>query len=67
MERAIEVTATYLGLLVRGIWMLGLALPQLAAVGLILYGIWLFDPRIAYIVAGLFLLANTRPKRRQDR
>jgi hypothetical protein len=71
MTRTIEVAATLLGLAVRGIWTLLLAAPQVVALGLIAYGAWLFDRRIAYIVVGLFLLVlstpSTRPKDRRDK
>lgn len=55
MDRTIGMAATLLGLSVRGLWVVVKMLPQLFGLGLVVYGIWLFDSRVALIVLGLFL------------
>lgn len=62
MDRTIEVAAALLGSFLRLLWLTVLALPQVAALGLIFYGCWLLDHRLAYIVLGLILLVLTAPK-----
>lgn len=66
MVKTIGAAAALLGWAVRGLWVLIQALPMVIALGSIAYGVWLYDPRAAYIVVGLMLLvAIRRPKDRR--
>lgn len=54
--------ASGLGSVVRLIWLLLRALLFLGGIFFVLYGIWLYDPRPAYIGGGLILLFFYRPR-----
>jgi hypothetical protein len=64
MVRAIEIGAAALGHTLRILVLLLMALPQVAALALIVYGVWLFDHRVAIIITGVILLALSAPKSR---
>lgn len=53
----VEAIATGLGLTVRALLIFIKALPGLAGPAAVVYGIWLFDYRVALIVGGCILVA----------
>lgn len=52
----VEAIATGLGLTLRALLTLLRALPGLAGPVAVVYGIWLFDYRVALVVGGLILI-----------
>jgi hypothetical protein len=65
MIRVIGWAATLLGHSVRLALKVFPVVVFLVATASIVYGVWLFDDRIAYIVGGLFLLVFLQPPMRR--
>lgn len=68
MTRIVGVVASLLGYFVRVVLILLRHLPSFLAFFLIAYGIYLYDPRAAFIAMGLMLLVLTAtPSTPKDR